>query len=92
MDLDIQSYSLGHLGIVASIFDAMKIGEVIDWAMSKQGSKNLPHSTIIKAMILNGLGFTHQRLYLFPNLSRAFCASSFYCSYSPGHYQEGLGG
>jgi transposase len=67
MDLDIQSYSLGHLGIVAGIFDSLKISEVIDGVMSKQGSKNLPHSVIIKAMILNGLGFTHQRLYLFPN-------------------------
>ncbi len=67
MDLDIQSYSLGHLGIVAGIFDALRIGEVIDRVMPKQGSKNLTHSTIIKAMILNGLGFTHQRLYLFPN-------------------------
>ena len=55
MDLDIQSYSLGHLGIVAGIFDTLKIGEVIDGFMPKQGSKNLPHSTIIKAMILNGV-------------------------------------
>lgn len=49
MDLDVQSYSLGHLGIVAGIFDTLKIGEVIDEVMPKQGSKNLPHSTIIKA-------------------------------------------
>src|SRR5512136_2192552 len=67
MDLDVQSYSLGHLGIVAGIFDTLKIGGVIDGVMPKQGSKNLSHSTIIKAMILNGLGFTHQRLYMFPN-------------------------
>jgi len=67
MDLDIQSYNLGHLGIVAGIFDALKIDEVIDKVLPKQGSKNLTHSTIVKAMILNGLGFTHQRLYLFPN-------------------------
>jgi len=67
MNLDIQSYSLGHLGIVAGIVDALRIGEVIDGAMPKQDSKNLSQSTIIKAMILNGLGFTHQRLYLFPN-------------------------
>jgi transposase len=40
---------------------------VIDKVLPKQGSKNLPHSIIIKAVILNGLGFTHQRLYLFPN-------------------------
>ncbi|MBP7070474.1 MAG: DUF4277 domain-containing protein [Methanothrix sp.] len=67
MDLDVQSYSLGHLGIVAGIFDTLKICEVIDEVMPKKGSKNLPNSTIIKAMILNGLGFTHRRLYLFPN-------------------------
>lgn len=45
----------------------MKIAEVIDRALPKQGSKNLPHSITTKAMILNSLGFTHQRLYLFPN-------------------------
>jgi transposase len=67
MDLDVQSYNLGHLGIVAGIFDALKLDEVIDSLLPKQGSRNLPHSVIIKAMILNGLGFTHQRLYLFPN-------------------------
>jgi len=65
--MDIQSYLIGHLGIVAGIFDALGIGAVIDRALPKQGSENLPHSIIIKAMILNGLGFTHQRLYLFPN-------------------------
>ncbi len=37
MDLDIQSYSLGHLGIVAGIFDELKIGEMIDDVMLKQG-------------------------------------------------------
>ena len=67
MDLDVQSYNLGHLGIVAGIFDALRIAEVIDRVLPKQGSKNIPYSIIIKAMILNGLGFTHQRLYLFPN-------------------------
>jgi hypothetical protein len=48
MSLDVQSYSLGHLGIVAGIFDSLKIGEAIDEAMPKQGSKNLPHSVIVK--------------------------------------------
>jgi len=67
MDVDVQSYNIGHLGIVAGIFDDLKIAEVIDRALPKQGSKNLPHSITTKAMILNSLGFTHQRLYLFPN-------------------------
>ncbi len=67
MDVEVQSYNIGHLGIVAGIFDDLKIAEVIDRALPKQGSRNLPHSITTKAMILNGLGFTHQRLYLFPN-------------------------
>jgi len=67
MDVDVQSYNIGHHGIVAGIFDELRIAEVIDRALPKQGSKNLPNSVTTKAMILNSLGFTHQRLYLFPN-------------------------
>jgi hypothetical protein len=35
MDLDVQSYNIGHLGIVAGIFDVLKIGEVIDNVLPK---------------------------------------------------------
>jgi len=38
MDLDVQPYSLGHLGIVAGIFNTLKIGEVIAEVMLKHGS------------------------------------------------------
>ena len=67
MEMDVQSYLIGHLGIVACIFDKLNIAELIDQILPKRGSRNLLHSVIIKAMILNGLGFTSQRLYLFPN-------------------------
>jgi hypothetical protein len=67
MEMDVQSYLIGHLGIVAGTFDTLNIADVIDRVLTKRGSRNLPHSVIIKAMILNGLGFTGQRLYLFPN-------------------------
>jgi transposase len=67
MDVDVQSYLIGHLGIVSGIFDSLDISEVIDESLPKKSYRNLPHSVVIKAMILNGLGFTHQRLYLFPN-------------------------
>jgi transposase len=67
MDIDVQSYLIGHLGIVAGIFDSLNIAEVIDTALPKKSFRNLPRSVIIKAMILNGFGFTGQRLYLFPN-------------------------
>jgi transposase len=67
MDMDVQSYLIGHLGIVAGIFDSLNIAEVIDTALPKKSSRNLPRSVVIKAMIFNGLGFTGQGLYLFPN-------------------------
>lgn len=67
MDVEVQSYLISHLGIVAGIFDSLNIAEVIDRSLPKKSYRNLSHSVVIKAMILNGLGFTHQRLYLFPN-------------------------
>lgn len=67
MDMDVQSYLISHLGIVAGFFDSLKIAEVIYRALPKKSSRNLPRWVVIKAMILNGLGFTGQRLYLFPN-------------------------
>ncbi|MDF0593016.1 DUF4277 domain-containing protein, partial [Methanotrichaceae archaeon M04Ac] len=33
MDVDVQSYLIGHLGLVAGIFDSLKIAEVIDRAL-----------------------------------------------------------
>lgn len=67
MAVDVQSYLIGHLGIVAGVFDSLNIAGVIDRSLPKKSHRSLPHSVVIKAMILNGLGFTHQRLYLFPN-------------------------
>jgi transposase len=58
--------SVNHLGIVAGAFDSLGIGKVIDRAIPKLRHHNLPHSQIIKAMSLNGLGFVERRLYLFP--------------------------
>jgi len=59
--------SVNHLGIVAGAFDILGIGKVIDRAIPKTRHNNLPHSTVIKAMSLNGLGFVERRLYLFPD-------------------------
>ncbi len=41
MDMDVQSYLIGHLGIVAGIFDALNIADVIDRVLPKRGSRNL---------------------------------------------------
>ena len=38
---------------------------MIDEALPKTRDHMLPHSAVIKAMLLNGLGFNERRLYLF---------------------------
>lgn len=59
--------SINHLGIVAGAFDALGIAKIIDRAIPKTRHHNLPHSKVIKAMSINGLGFIERRLYLFPD-------------------------
>ena len=64
--MDITTTSIDHFGIVAGIFDQLDIAEVVDKKIPKLRHHKLTHSDVIKAMIINGLGFTSQRLYLFP--------------------------
>src|SRR5262245_52206456 len=63
-----QSQVLDHLGLVAGMFNELRIGEVIDRAIPQ----DLPQRTVslgqaVKAMVLNGLGFINQQLYLVPS-------------------------
>jgi len=64
--MEIRTLPLDHLGLVAWVFDQLDIADLIDDRIPKLRNHNLDHSTIIKAMILNGLGYVGQRLYLFP--------------------------
>jgi transposase len=57
--------SLDHHGIVSSTYDELEIGKVIDEVLPKYGQHKLAHSIVVKAMILNCLGFTDSRLYMF---------------------------
>jgi transposase len=69
------SKQIGHLGLVAGMIDELGITGIIDEALPKTRDHVLPHSAIIKAMLLNGLGFNERRLYIFSrffsNLSTA---------------------
>ena len=56
---------LGHLGLVAGMCKELKIAETIDQVLPSIG-KQVSHGTAVCAMILNGLGFVNQRLYLVP--------------------------
>jgi transposase len=57
---------VAHHGIVAGIYDDLEIGRIIDEVIPKQGQHKLPHSVVLKAMVMNALGFNERRLYIFP--------------------------
>ena len=60
-----RSQIFDHLGLVAAMFDALGIGEVIDRATRHQPDTRLVTTgDAVKAMVLNGLGFVNQQLYL----------------------------
>lgn len=65
--MDVEMARLDHFGLVAGIFDQLGIGEVVDDRIPKGRHHKLSHSQVLKAMVLNGLGFVGQRLYLFPS-------------------------
>ncbi len=58
--------SIGHLKIVAGAFDTLGIAGVIDCAIPKTRQHHLTHGQLVKAIVLNGLGFVERRLYLYP--------------------------
>jgi transposase len=60
---------LGHLGLVAGMCHELKIAEAIDQLLPPT-EKKISHGTAVCAMILNGLGFVNQRLYLVPEFFR----------------------
>ncbi len=65
--MNITTTTLSHLGLVSGTFDELGISALIDANIPKSRNHNLSHSTVIKAMCLNGLGFNESRLYLYSN-------------------------
>src|ERR671925_223183 len=63
-----RSQVLDHLGLVAGMFDELGIGDVIDHATQQNpATRDLTVGEAVKAMVLNGLGFINQALYLVPS-------------------------
>jgi transposase len=58
---------VGHLGLLVGLFRELEIDKLIDEKLPKERDHTVPHSVCILAMVLNGLGFVGQRLYLFPD-------------------------
>lgn len=62
-----QSKILDHLGLVATMYDELEIGQQIDQAITQDFDERIVSlGQAVKAMVLNGLGFVNQRLYLVP--------------------------
>nr|WP_243147147.1 DUF4277 domain-containing protein [Scytonema sp. UIC 10036] len=58
--------NIDHLGIVAGIVDTIGLVEIINDLLGKEEDEKVSAGHVVKAMILNGLGFVSQPLYMFP--------------------------
>ncbi|MFN7555876.1 DUF4277 domain-containing protein, partial [Microcystis sp.] len=62
----IEVKNLDHLGLVAGIIDEIGIVEIINEQVSIERGEIVTAGQVVKAIILNGLGFVSGSLYLFP--------------------------
>ena len=62
----IEIKNINHLGIVAGIIDELTIVDIINQELGIDEQEIVNSGEIVKAIILNGLGFVSQPLYLFP--------------------------
>lgn len=58
---------LGHLGLISGVFQELEVDKLIDEKLPKKRDHKVSHSIGILAMVINGLGFMGQCLYLFPS-------------------------
>jgi transposase len=63
--LEIEVQDIDHLGIVAGIIDEMDLVECINNNVGTHSKEIVSPGQVVKAMILNGLGFVSAPLYLF---------------------------
>ena len=66
INAEIQVKNLDHLGLVAGIIDELGIVEIINEQVGIQPGEIVNAGLVVKATILNGLGFVSRPLYLFP--------------------------
>ncbi|BDA74054.1 transposase [Calothrix sp. PCC 7716] len=63
---DVEIQSIDHLGIIAGIIDSMGLVEIINEIVGQESGEKVSPGHVVKAMILNGLGFVSSPLYMFP--------------------------
>ena len=61
----IEIKNLNHLGIIAGIIDEIGLVEIVNEQLGTSSTEIVSPGVIIKAIILNGLGFVSRPLYLF---------------------------
>lgn len=62
---EIEIKNIDHLGIVAGIIDSIGLVEIINNLVGEDISEKISSGHVVKAMILNGLGFVSAPLYMF---------------------------
>jgi transposase len=63
---DVEIQNIDHLGIVAGIVDSIGLVEIINDLLGTDEEEKVSSGNVVKAMILNGLGFVSKPLYMFP--------------------------
>jgi transposase len=62
-----ESKELDHLGLVAEMYDELEIGDRIDEHIAQDfEQRKVSVGQAVKVMVINGLGFVRQSLYLTP--------------------------
>ncbi len=68
MSTSYETKTIEHLGLVATMFDELGVGELIDQLIPQDfAQRQVTVGQAVKAMVLNGLGFANRRLYLTPH-------------------------
>lgn len=63
-----ESKAIDHLGLIATMFNELGLGIMIDQQIPQDCDKRIISiGDAVKVMVLNGLGFVNQRLYLVPS-------------------------
>jgi transposase len=62
---DAEIQNIDHLGIVAGIVDSIGLVEIINNFVPQEQGEKISAGHVVKAMILNGLGFVSKPLYMF---------------------------
>lgn len=65
---EIKIKNIVHLGIVAGIIDEIGIVETVNSKLGIDSREKISSGKIVKAILINGLGFVSKPLYLFSQL------------------------